>query len=66
MKKIPLDEMYYIAGINAYTGNIVKKDYGIAVRWWELASDAGNIKAKTMLRFHIILDAVSVKIIQKR
>ena len=49
MKKIPLDEMYYIAGINAYTGNIVKKDYGIAVRWWELASDAGNIKAKTML-----------------
>lgn len=49
MKKIPLDEMYYIAGSNAYKGNIVKKDYGTAVRWWELASDAGNVKAKTML-----------------
>lgn len=33
MKKIPLDEMYYIAGINAYTGNIVQKDNSVAVRW---------------------------------
>lgn len=49
MKKIPLDEMYYIAGINAYKGNIVKKDYSAAVRWWELANAAGNVKAKTML-----------------
>lgn len=49
MKKIPLDEMYYIAGINAYTGNIVQKDNSVAVRWWELATKAGNIKAKTML-----------------
>lgn len=49
MKKITLDEMYYIAGSNAYKGNIVRKDYGTAVRWWELASDAGNVKAKTML-----------------
>ena len=49
MKKIPLDEMYYIAGINAYTGNIVQKDNSVAVRWWELATEAGNIKAKTML-----------------
>ena len=40
MKKIPLDEMYYIAGINAYTGNIVQKDNSVAVRWWELATEA--------------------------
>ena len=27
----------------------VQKDNSVAVRWWELATEAGNIKAKTML-----------------